>query len=99
MITGLFMGWTDPVSQQWFPIEKMTWSQCKYYTVYHNWEVMWVGTQIKLIPSFDHGLSLGGTDKLNLSVEKYASRYKSPFQGNNQQLSTKLNKIKSGRTI
>jgi hypothetical protein len=55
---------------------------------YHNWGVMSVGNQIELIPSFDHGLSLGGTDKINLSVERYASRYKSPFQGNNQQLST-----------
>ncbi len=34
MITGLFMGWTDPVSNQWFPIKKMTWDRSKYYTVY-----------------------------------------------------------------
>ena len=34
MITGLFMGWTDPVSKQWFPIKKMTWHEGKYYTVY-----------------------------------------------------------------
>ena len=34
MITGLFMGWTDPISQQWFPVKKMTWSEDKYYTVY-----------------------------------------------------------------
>ena len=34
MITGLFMGWTDPVSKQWFPIKKMTWNEGKYYTVY-----------------------------------------------------------------
>jgi hypothetical protein len=34
MITGLFMGWTDSVSKQWFPIKKMTWNQGKYYTVY-----------------------------------------------------------------
>ena len=34
MITGLFMGWTDPVSQQWFPTKKMTWNEGKYYTVY-----------------------------------------------------------------
>jgi hypothetical protein len=34
MITGLFMGWTDPISKQWFPIKKMTWSGGKYYTVY-----------------------------------------------------------------
>jgi len=34
MITGLFMGWTDPVSGRWFPIQKMTWSDGKYYTVY-----------------------------------------------------------------
>ncbi len=34
MITGLFMGWTDPVSKEWFPIKKMTWNDGKYYTVY-----------------------------------------------------------------
>jgi hypothetical protein len=34
MITGLFMGWTDPASGQWFPIKKMTWHEGKYYTVY-----------------------------------------------------------------
>jgi hypothetical protein len=34
MITGLFMGWTDPVTKQWFPIKKMTWSGGKYYTVH-----------------------------------------------------------------
>jgi hypothetical protein len=34
MITGLFMGWTDPVSKRWFPIKKMTWDNGKYYTVY-----------------------------------------------------------------
>ena len=34
MITGLFMGWTDPVSERWFPIQKMTWHEGKYYTVY-----------------------------------------------------------------
>lgn len=34
MITGLFMGWTDPVSKLWFPIKKMTWDNGKYYTVY-----------------------------------------------------------------
>jgi hypothetical protein len=34
MITGLFMGWTDLVSKEWFPIKKMTWNDGKYYTVY-----------------------------------------------------------------
>jgi hypothetical protein len=33
-ITGLFMGWTDPVTKNWFPLKKMTWNQGKYYTVY-----------------------------------------------------------------
>ena len=49
---------------------------------------MAVGNQIELIPSYDHGLSLGSTDNINLAPERYAERYKSPFQGNNQQLST-----------
>ena len=34
MITGLFMGWTDPTSKKWFPVKKMTWGNGKYYTVY-----------------------------------------------------------------
>lgn len=34
MITGLFMGWTDPASKLWFPIKKMTWNNGKYYTVH-----------------------------------------------------------------
>jgi hypothetical protein len=34
MITGLYMGWTDPLSKKWFPIKKMTWDDNKYYTVY-----------------------------------------------------------------
>lgn len=33
-ITGLFMGWTDPVTNNWFPLKKMTWNEGKYYTVY-----------------------------------------------------------------
>lgn len=56
---------------------------------YHNWGVMAVGKQIELIPSFDHGLSLGGTDNINLAVDRYANRFKSPFQScTQQQLST-----------
>jgi hypothetical protein len=34
MITALFMGWTAPVTKQWFPIKKMTWQDDKYYVVY-----------------------------------------------------------------
>jgi len=34
MITGLYMGWTDPNSGAWFPVEKMTWQDGKYYTVH-----------------------------------------------------------------
>lgn len=55
---------------------------------YRNWGIMAVGNRIELIPSYDHGLSLGSTDKINLAPERYANRSKSPFQGNNQQLST-----------
>lgn len=55
---------------------------------YRNWGMVTVGDRIELIPSYDHGLSLGSTDKIDLSPERYAGRYKSPFQGNNQQLST-----------
>jgi hypothetical protein len=45
----------------------------------HNWGVMSIDNQIELIPSFDHGLSLGSTDededKLNLSLSDYVDRY------------------------
>jgi hypothetical protein len=45
----------------------------------HNWSVMSIDSQIELIPSFDHGLSLGSTDededKLNLSLSDYVNRY------------------------
>jgi hypothetical protein len=45
----------------------------------HNWGVMSVDNQIQLIPSFDHGLSLGSTDededKLNISLSGYVNRY------------------------
>jgi hypothetical protein len=34
MITGLFMGWTDPFTKKWFPITKMTWKNDLYYTVH-----------------------------------------------------------------
>jgi hypothetical protein len=34
MITALFMGWTKPNTNIWFPIRKMTWSNGEYHTVY-----------------------------------------------------------------
>jgi hypothetical protein len=36
MITGLFMGWTDPISKQWFPVKKMSKSITGYRTYYVN---------------------------------------------------------------
>ena len=45
----------------------------------HNWGVMSVNNQIELIPSFDHGLSLGSTDededKLTIPLSDYVNRY------------------------
>jgi hypothetical protein len=45
----------------------------------HNWGVVSIDNQIELIPSFDHGLSLGSTDededKLKLSLSDYVDRY------------------------
>jgi hypothetical protein len=52
---------------------------------YHNWGVMAVTNRLELIPSFDHGLSLGSTDRINLPVDRYAHRFKSPFQSRTQQ--------------
>jgi hypothetical protein len=34
MITGLFMGWTDIHTKEWFPVRKMTWIDREYHTVY-----------------------------------------------------------------
>jgi hypothetical protein len=59
----------------------------------HNWGVMAVGEQIELIPSFDHGLSLGSTDedeeKPSLSLSDYVNRYsQSCFQSGYNKLPT-----------
>ena len=34
MITALFMGWTDPITKQWFPIRKMSLTSAGYRTCY-----------------------------------------------------------------
>jgi hypothetical protein len=34
LITGLFMGWTDFYSKEWFPVRKMIWIDREYHTVY-----------------------------------------------------------------
>ena len=59
----------------------------------HNWGVMAVGDNLELIPSFDHGLSLGSTDededKPNLSLADYVNRYsQSCFQSGYNKLPT-----------
>jgi hypothetical protein len=45
----------------------------------HNWGIVSIDNQIELIPSFDHGLSLGSTDededKLKLSLSDYVDLY------------------------
>jgi hypothetical protein len=52
---------------------------------YHNWGAVAIKNRIELIPSFDHGLSLGGTDNISFAVDRYAAQFKSPFQNNKQQ--------------
>ena len=59
----------------------------------HNWGVMAVGDSLELIPSFDHGLSLGSTDededKPDLSLADYVNRYsQSCFQSGYNKLPT-----------
>ena len=34
MITALYLGWTDSATKQWFPLQKLTWSNGKYYMIY-----------------------------------------------------------------
>lgn len=36
MISGLFMGWTDPISKAWYPIQKMSKNADGYHTCYVN---------------------------------------------------------------
>ncbi len=59
----------------------------------HNWSVMSVGERLELVPSFDHGISLGSTDededKPNLVLSDYVDRYsQSCFQEGYKKLST-----------
>jgi hypothetical protein len=58
----------------------------------HNWGLMSVGGRIELIPSYDHGISLGSTDedadKSSISVKDYVNRYsQSCFQEGYNKLS------------
>jgi hypothetical protein len=58
----------------------------------HNWGVMAVNGRIELIPSYDHGISLGSTDedadKSSISVKDYVNRYsQSCFQEGYNKLS------------
>jgi hypothetical protein len=45
----------------------------------HNWSIMSVEDRLELVPSYDHGLSLGSTDedegKLKLELSDYVNRY------------------------
>jgi hypothetical protein len=34
--TALFIGWTNPETKQWFPVERLTWEGGKYEAVYLN---------------------------------------------------------------
>jgi hypothetical protein len=59
----------------------------------HNWSIMSLGENIELIPTYDHGLSLGSTDededKPNLSLSDYVDRIAtSSFQEGYNRLST-----------
>jgi hypothetical protein len=59
----------------------------------HNWSVMSVEDRLELVPSFDHGISLGSTDededKPSLSLPDYVNRYsQSCFQEGYDKLPT-----------
>jgi hypothetical protein len=56
MITALFMGWTDPVSKQWFPIRKMSLTAAGYHTCYVNgvFQAIDVSPNLRLL--FEKGL-------------------------------------------
>lgn len=49
----------------------------------HNWGVMAIGDRLELIPSYDHGISLGSTDedadKPNVSIADYVARYSQSY--------------------
>jgi hypothetical protein len=59
----------------------------------HNWSIMSVGERLELVPSFDHGISLGSTDeddgKPNMPLSDYVNRYsQSCFQEGYNKLPT-----------
>ena len=56
MITALFMGWTDPITQSWFPIRKMSLTAAGYHTCYVNgvFQAIDVNPNMRLL--FEKGL-------------------------------------------
>jgi hypothetical protein len=65
MITGLFMGWTDPFTKQWFPITKMTWKNDLYYTVHLQGMLL----AMEVSPAYRTGVRSGliKLDKVSIS--------------------------------
>jgi hypothetical protein len=65
MITGLFMGWTDPFTKKWFPITKMTWKNDKYYTVHLQGMLL----AMEVSPAYRTGVRSGliKLDKISIS--------------------------------
>jgi hypothetical protein len=55
----------------------------------HNWGVIAIGNRLELIPSFDHGFSLGASENISkpeFSISYYLDRYRSPFHDRGEPL-------------
>jgi hypothetical protein len=76
MITGLYMGWTDPVTLKWFPIKKMTWDRGKYYSDWSEKVIYEIATLLNLpVARYEFAsLSTSRANYINLSRD-YARYY------------------------
>jgi hypothetical protein len=57
----------------------------------HNWGVIAIGNRLELIPSFDHGFSLGASENISkpeFSISYYLDRYRSSFHDGDGALPT-----------
>jgi hypothetical protein len=57
----------------------------------HNWGVIAIDDRLELIPSFDHGFSLGASENIlkpEFSISYYLDRYRSSFHDGDEALAT-----------
>jgi hypothetical protein len=75
MITGLFMGWTDPVTKCWYPIQKMSSSATGYRTYYINGVFQAIEASPNMRLLFERGLIKPDEVKVSQKIPSvYAQR-------------------------